>query len=195
MIIDSTEAALINGYDMNSSAQSREFVEKEQDLNFLRGQERELQEAITAGTAALRVANDVVLSLKHVEGLGLVERLGASFLTDMAKREVLDEAQKNVEQLQIQLQRFNKELSDVKVRANLGVGMGRLLKFTDTYFENLLTVETPVARLKESVRQVDETRDLILGMLRQLQTLLEEAHHREKVMVAELNKLIVTAEL
>ena len=181
--------------ETSGTEQSRVFLEKEQDLNFLKGQERELEEAIAAGTAALRVANDMVLSLKHVEGLGVVERLGASFLTDMAKREVLDEAQKNVEQLQIQLQRFNKELSDVKVRANLGVGMGRLLKFTDTYFENLLTVETPVERLKESVRQVDETRDLILGMLRQLQTLLEEAHHREKVMEAQLNKLIVTAEL
>ena len=88
----------------SGTPQSRDFLEKEQDLNFLKSQEQELQEAIAAGTAALRVANDVVLSLKHVEGLGMFERLGSSFLTDMAKREVLDDAQKNVEQLQIQLQ-------------------------------------------------------------------------------------------
>jgi len=181
--------------EASGTAQSREFLEKEQDLNFLRGQERELEEAINAGTAALRVANEVVLSLKHVESLGLIDRLGSSFLTDMAKREVLDDAQKNVEQLQIQLQRFNKELADVKLRNNLAVGMGRLLKFTDTYFENLLTVETPADRMKESVRQVDETRDLILGMLRQLQTRLEEVRHRQATMQAELNQLIVTTEL
>ncbi len=179
----------------SGTEQSREFVEKEQDLNFLKSQERELREAIEAGTAALRVANDMVLSLKHVEGLGLVERLGTSFLTDMAKREVLDDAQKNVEQLQIQLQKFNKELADVKLRDNLSLGMGKLLKFTDTYFENLLTVETPSERMKESIRQVDETRDLILGMLRQLQTRLEEVRHRQVTMEAELNRLIVTTEL
>ena len=179
----------------SGTPKSREFLEKEQDLNFLKSQERELEEAIAAGTAALRVANDVVLSLKHVEGLGMFERLGASFLTDMAKREVLDDAQKNVEQLQVQLQRFNKELSDVKYRDHLGVGMGRLLKFSDTYFDNLLTVETPVERLKESVRQVDETRDLILGMLRQLQSRLEEVRHRQVTMQTELNQLIVTTEL
>lgn len=179
----------------SGTEQSREFLEKEQDLNFLRGQERELEEAITAGTAALRVANDMVQSLKHVEGLGMFERLGSSFLTDMAKREVLDDAQKTVEQLQIQLQRFNKELADVKLRDNLAVGMGRLLKFTDTYFENLLTVETPSDRMKESIRQVDETRDLILGMLRQLQTRLEEVRHRQVTMQEALNQLIATTEI
>lgn len=179
----------------SGTPQSRDFLEKEQDLNFLKSQEQELQEAITAGTTALRVANDVVLSLKHVEGLGMFERLGSSFLTDMAKREVLDDAQKNVEQLQIQLQSFNKELSDVKFRDNLGAGMGRLLRFSDTYFENLLTVETPVERLKESIRQVDETRDLILGMLRQLQSRLEEVRHRQVTMQKELNRLIVATEL
>ena len=179
----------------SGTPQSRDFLEKEQNLNFLKSQEQELQEAITAGTAALRVANDVVLSLKHVEGLGMFERLGSSFLTDMAKREVLDDAQKNVEQLQIQLQSFNKELSDVKFRDNLGAGMGRLLRFSDTYFENLLTVETPVERLKESIRQVDETRDLILGMLRQLQSRLEEVRHRQVTMQKELNRLIVATEL
>jgi prefoldin subunit 5 len=107
----------------------------------------------------------------------------------------LDDAQKNVEQLQIQLQSFNKELSDVKFRDNLGAGMGRLLRFSDTYFENLLTVETPVERLKESIRQVDETRDLILGMLRQLQSRLEEVRHRQVTMQKELNRLIVATEL
>jgi len=181
--------------ETSGTHQSRELLEKEQDLHFLRSQERELEEAIAAGTAALRVANDVVLSLKHVESVGVIDRLGGGLLMDMAKQEVLEDAQKNVEQLQIQLQRFNKELADVKVRANLTVGMGRLLKFTDTYFENLLTVETPVERLKESSRQVDETRDLILGMLRQLQTRMEEVRHRQKSMQTELNELIFNAEI
>mgnify|MGYP003295867545 CR=1 FL=1 len=181
--------------EASGTDQSREFLEKEQDLNFLKSQEQELQEAITAGTAALRVANDMVLSLKHVESLGLIDRLGSTFLTDMAKREVLDDAQKNVEQLQVQLQKFNKELADVKLRDNLAVGMGKLLKFTDTYFGNLLTVETPADRVRESIRQVDETRDLILGMLRQLQSRLEEVRYRQAAMQKELEKMILTTEL
>ena len=181
--------------ETSGTPRSREFVEKQQDLNFMKSQERELEEAIAAGTAALRVASEVVRSLKHVEGLGLIDRLGGGFLMDMARQEVLEDAQKNVEQLQVQLQRFNKELADVKIRDNLTASVGRLLKFTDTYFENLLTVETPVDRLKESVRQVDETRDLLLGILRQLQSRMEEVRHRQVTMQAELNALILSAEL
>ncbi|MBQ2008024.1 MAG: hypothetical protein II236_05045, partial [Alistipes sp.] len=66
---------------------------------------------------------------------------------------------------------------------------------TDTYFENLVTVETPMERLKESVRQVDETRDLLLGMLRQLQSRLEEVRHRQVTEQEQLNELILRTEL
>ena len=180
--------------ETSGTAQSRNLMEKQQDLNFLKSQERELQEAIAAGTAALRAASEVVRSLKHVEGLGIFDRLGG-FLMDMAKQEVLDDAQKNVEQLQIQLQLFNKELADVKIRDNMAATVGRLLKFTDTYFENLVTVKTPVDRLRESARQVDETRDLLLGILRQLQSRLEEVRHRQVTMQEELNALILSTEL
>ena len=181
--------------ESSGTKQSRELMERQQDLNFMKSQERELEEAIAAGTTALRIASEVVRSLKHVEGLGLFERLGGGFLMDMAKQEVLDDAQKNVEQLQIQLQRFNKELADVKIRDNMAATVGRLLKFTDTYFENLLTVETPVDRLQESARQVDETRDLLLGILRQLQSRLEEVRHRQVSIQTELNALILSTEL
>ena len=181
--------------EVSGTTQSRDLMEKEQDLNFMKSQERELEEAIAAGTAALRVASDVVRSLKHVEGLGLFNKLGGGFLMDMAKQEVLDDAQQNVEQLQIQLQRFNKELADVKIRDNMAAGVGRLLKFTDTYFDSLVTVETPVERLQESGKQVDETRDLLLGILRQLQSRLEEVRHRQVTIQAELNDLIVSIEL
>ena len=181
--------------EASGTARSRDLVEKAQDLNFMKAQERELEEAIAAGTAALRTASEVVRSLKHLEGLGLFDRLGGGFLMDMAKQEVLDEAQKNVEQLQIELQKFNKELADVKYRSNMNASVGRLLKFTDSYFENLVTAETPVDRLKESVRQVDETRDLLLGLLRQLQSSLEAVRHRQTYMQEELNQLILSTEL
>jgi hypothetical protein len=42
---------------------------------------------------------------------------------------------------------------------------------------------------------VDETRDLILGMLRQLQSRLEEVRHRQMTTHNELNQLIVATEL
>ena len=65
----------------------------------------------------------------------------------------------------------------------------------DLPFENLVTVETPKERLQESGKQVDETRDLLLGILRQLQSRLEEIRHRQVTMQEELNALILSTEL
>lgn len=177
------------------TTQSEALLEKEQSLNFLQSQERELEEAITAGTTALRTANDLVLSLKHAESLGIFDVLGGGFLTDMAKHETLDEAQQNVEQLQIDLQRFNKELADVAVREGLQVGIDRMLKFADFFFDGLLTDMTVLDNIRHSHSFVDQTRDQILGTLRQLQTKLEEVRHKQTRVKAEMDSLIAGAEL
>ncbi len=174
---------------------SEELLEAEQKLSFLRSQERELEEAITAGTAALRKANDVVTSLKHAEGLGLFDVLGGGFLADMAKHETLDEAQKNVEELQVCLQRFNKELSDVALRADLKVSVDRLLRFADVFFDGLLTDSAVLNNIQQSRTQVDQTRDNILGILRQLQTRLEEVRHKQETAKREVNDMISEAEV
>jgi len=177
------------------TAVSEELLEKEEDLAFLRSQERELEEAIAAGTTALRVANDVVLSLSHAEGLGLFDVLGGGFLADMAKQETLDEAQKNVEQLQVSLQRFNKELSDVALRTDLQVSIDRLLKFSDTFFDGLLSGDAVLENASQSHRQVDQTRDNILGILRKLQTRLEEVRHRQRKAKETVDEMVVSIEL
>ena len=174
---------------------SEELLEKEQELSFLRDQERELEEAITAGTAALRIANDVVLSLKHVEGMDLLDVLGGGFLTEWGKHETVEEAQKNVEQLQAGLQKFNKELSDVAFREGLEISIDRLLKFSDTFFDGLL-LDTPVPeRIRQSHHQVDQTRDNILGILRKLQTRLEEVRHRQTRAREAVDAMIESIEL
>ncbi len=177
------------------TAVSAELREREQDLAFYRSQEQELEEAITAGTVALRAANEVVQNMKDAQNLGVFDALGGGFLADMAKHETLEEAQKNVEDLQIALQKFNKELSDVKLRSQIQVGMDRLLKFADVFFDNFLTDILALENIQHSQMQVDQTRDQILGILRQLQTRLEEVRYKQSAAVRDVNAMIVNSEL
>ena len=173
---------------------SEELLEKERELSFLHSQERELEEAIASGTTVLRIASDVLSSLRNMENISYLDRLGNNPLTDMAKHETLDEAQKNVEQLQIMLQRFNKELADVKLRENLQVGIEKMLKFSDSFFENLLNETGVPEKLRQARTQVDQALDLILGILRQLQTRLEEVRHKQGRTKTEVDALIVGIE-
>lgn len=171
------------------------FMEKEQAYNTLKYREKDLEEAITAGTNVLRIASDVMNSLRNVENLGYLDRLGPNPLTDMAKHDTLDDAQKNVEALQVELQKFNKELSDIPSRETMQGSIDRMLKFSDDFFENLFMDASVPQRLRQSYAQVENTLDPILGILRQLQSRLEEVRHRQIQAKAELDALILEIEL
>lgn len=174
---------------------SQDFLEKEHTLNDLCHQERELEEAIAAGTNVLRTASDTLNSLRNMESLGYLDRLGKNPLTDMAKHDTLDEAQKNVELLQVELQRFNKELSDIPNRETMQSSIERMLKFSDSFFENLFTEAAMPQRIRQAYTQVELTLDPTLGILRQLQTRLEEVRHKQRPAKAEVDELILNIEL
>lgn len=174
---------------------SREFLEKEHNLNTLKYQEKELEVAIAAGTNVLRIASEVMNSLRNIENWGYLDRLGRNRLTDMAKHETLDEAQKNVESLQVELQKFNKELSDIPCRESLQGSIDRMLNFSESFFENLFMDATVPERLRQSYAQVEHTLDPTLGILRQLQTRLEEVRHNQIKAKAEVDALILEIEL
>lgn len=174
---------------------SGELLRKEQELTHLHIQERELEEAITAGTTVLRTASDVVNSLRSIESLSYLDRFGKNALADMARHETWDEAQKLVEELQIHLQQFNKELLDVSIREAMQANIDRMLKFSDTFFEHLLTEAPGREQLENSRTQVTHATDLILGILRQLQTKLEEVRHTQLRAKQEVDTLILSIEL
>ena len=174
---------------------SWEFMEKEQIFNTLKCREKDLEEAISAGTNVLRIASDVMNSLRNVENLGYLARLGYNPLTNMARHETLDEAQKNIEALQVELQKFNKELSDIPSRESLQSSIDQMLKFSDTFFANLFMDASVPQRLRQSYAQVEQTLDPTLGILRQLQSRLEEVRHRQALAKAEVDALILEIEL
>ena len=171
------------------------FVEKEQILNTLLYREKDLEEAITAGTNVLRIASDVMNSLRSVENLGYLDRLGHNPLTDMAKHETLDEAQKNVEALQVGLQKFNKELSDIPSRENFQEHIDQMLRFSESFFENLFMDVSVPERLRQSYAQVEQVLNLTLGILRHLQTRLEEVRRSQHKTKEELDTMILEIEL
>lgn len=175
--------------------ESGEILARGRTLNTLRCQEQELGEAITAGNAALLAADNVADSLRSAVDWSALDLLGGSLFTDNAKNERLDEAQKSIEQLQIQIQKFNKELSDVTIRTNAQVSIDSMLKFADYFFDNIFTDSAVLDRVKQAHMQIEHTRDQILGVLRQLQTKLDEVRHGQIKARAELDALVVQAEL
>lgn len=175
--------------------ESGEILKKGRSLNELRCQEQELEEALEAGSAALRAADAVSDSLRSAADWSTLDQLGVPLLSETAKQEKLDEAQQCIEELQVQIQHFNKELSDVSIRANAQVNINAMLKFADDFFDRIFTDAAALEKVKLAHQQVEHTRDQILGVLRQLQTKLEEVRHNLLKAKAELDALVVNVEL
>lgn len=174
---------------------SQDLLHKEQTLSYLVGQEQELEEAITAGTTALRTTADILQEIESAKDWATFDLMGGGLLADLAKHETLDEAQKNAEQLQIELQRFNKELSDVTIRAHLQLNIEGMLKFADFFFDGLLADAAVLDHIKQSHSQVEQTREEILTILRQLQDELEDVRSRRTRLKKDVDTMILNAEL
>lgn len=171
------------------------LLEREEQMNYLTQQELELEEAIAAGTEALRTTADVMQSIESAKDWAAFDLLGGGFLADLAKHDKLDEAQRLVEELQVQLQRFNKELSDVTIRAHLQVRIDGMLKFADFFLDGLLADAAVLDHIKQSHAQVEQTREQILSILRQLQDELEDVRRRLVRIRKEVDTLILNVEL
>lgn len=171
------------------------LLQLESRLAYLSGQERELEEAITAGTDALQITADILQSIESAKDWATLDILGGGLLTDYAKHDKLDHAQHAAQELQVLLQRFNKELSDVTIRENLQVNIDGMLRFADFFFDGLLVDAAVLQKIKQALAQVEDTREQILIILRQLQDELEQVHHSSADLRKEMSRLIISTEL
>ena len=167
----------------------------EEDIVRLDSQLLELSEAIAAGKIALNTTDRVLSQLDSAEGWGTWDLVGGGLLTDMVKYEHLDAAQSELELLQEHLRRFKTELADVRLQADLQVGVDDFLRFADCFFDNLFTDWTVLEQINQSQQQVRGTRGTIEHTLLRLQDLMSHTRQEREQLRMELDELLLRAEL
>ena len=176
-----------------SDPRSAVILELEHQLACLVQQAQDLEEAVVVGTKALRTMAELKQNLHRAKDWTGQESKPALFWVDHARQENLQEARENVEQLQILLQRFNKELSDATIRPNLQVSIRKMLQFSDNLYNDLLSDLTVPERIRHACFLADQTRELILGVLRQLQNTMEEVRHKQTHIRQEIDERVLQA--
>jgi hypothetical protein len=179
--------------DLKTAAgpEGMDLLQREQRLSYLTQQEQELQEAIIAGTSALRTMADLKQNLHSAKDWSARESRTPAFWADHARHEQLEEAREHVDRLQIQMQKFNKELSDVTIRPSLQPSIQRMLSFSDFLFDGILSDMAVTERISQSCTLADQTRECILSVLRQLQNTLEEVRHNCKRTQQEMDEIVL----
>lgn len=156
---------------------------------------RELNEAISAGSAALDTVDGILASLSSAEGWGTWDLFSGGLLSDLAKHSHLDEAQSAVEQLQSQLRRFRTELADVSVQADLQVNIDGFLRFADYFFDGLFADWTVLDQIHQSQEQVQATRRQISAVLSRLDRMRRQAKQEQEQLRQQTDSLVQQATL
>ena len=153
---------------------AQQVAESESRIAALKVQKRELLEAINAGKTALHTVNEVLETLDNAEGWSTWDVMGGGLMADLAKYEELDDAQKQIEQLQVELRRFKTELADVEITADLQVTVDSFLKFADFFFDGLFADWAVLDHINQAQSRVENTKGKIKRVLALLKKMRED---------------------
>lgn len=179
----------------SDSAESREAWNLQGRLTYLESQIKELKEAIDAGISAELMTEDVMKSLRDAEGWGVYDVIGGGMIADLAKHSCLDKAQANSQRLQVQLNRFRNELADVKIHHSMSVAVDGFERFADYFFDGLIADWSVLSRIKNSIKEVERTRQDIRDAVQRLRELQGQTEQEHREMKAKLEKLILQAKV
>ena len=175
---------------------AEEIFKTEERLAFLKAQQKELHEAITAGHNARRSAQSVLESLGSAENWGTWDMFGGGgLITHLAKHEHLDEAQSHIESLQSDLRSFKTELSDVEIRADMQITVEGFLRFADFFFDGLFADWAVLDHIHHSQQQVESTLSQIEALLSQLKATQSNTEAEITRLSAALDALVRNAQL
>ncbi len=186
------KAEAIKSIGSNDAA---EIFQTEERITYLESQIKEIQEALNVGDTVLDITKSIQSSLDSAKGWGTWDIMGGGLISDMAKHSHLNEAQRQVENLQVQLRRFKTELTDVTIHADMQIRIDGFLSFADYFFDGLFADWAVLNRISQSQNQVQDTKIQIESVLNHLTSIFNSSKEELEREKTRLNDLIARAEI
>lgn len=181
----------ITSIKRSNSEEAKRIFEIEKQIAELRNQEKEIKEAISAGSCALNTANSVLDSLNSAKGWGTWDLVGGGLVSDVIKHDHLDKAQNKIQQLQRELSRFKTELADVTIQSDIQIGIEGFLRFADYFFDGLFVDWLVLDKISESKSSVESTKSQIESVLNRLRDMEASNDQTVKTLESEKDSIVV----
>lgn len=117
---------------------------------------QEIREAVGAGARALASLKAAKEKLDSARKWGIVDLLGGAFVADLVKHSRMKEAAGCMETAKRDLQRFQKEVGDVSIPADMRIEVSSFLSFADFFFDGLVSDYLVQSKIADAREQVDE---------------------------------------
>ncbi|WP_214824306.1 hypothetical protein [Exiguobacterium sp. s28] len=152
----------------------------------------EYKEAISAGHTARTAISRTLKHLDSAKGWSTYDTFfGGGLIATAMKHDAIDASERKMHELQAALERFSRELVDVKgVVSGLQIERGSLIQFADYFLDDIFSEWTMHGRINDSLDKVNgldrEIAKLIEKMTREVERLerqLEEIEAKRKQLI------------
>ena len=130
--------------------------------------EFEIREAIEAGERALRSLRDAKSSLGSARGWGMIDMFGGRGLSGLIKHVKIGDARSSLNRAKADLDRFSRELSDVREIQGLDIEIGAFLTFADFFFDGFLADIMVQSKIRQAQNKIDDAIDRVETLLERL---------------------------
>lgn len=169
-----------------NGAHAQEIMDLTEQVNNLRINIKEIDEAIEVGQKALQHMDDALGYLSKAQGWGTFDLLGGGLVADLAKHSHLDSARAEVTEAQLALHHFQAELADVQITAEMKIDIQGFITFADFFFDGIISDWFVQTRINDSKASVEEASDQVTSILRRLREMKAE---NEKNLLDNENRL------
>ncbi|MBQ9685937.1 MAG: hypothetical protein IJV41_05210 [Oscillospiraceae bacterium] len=116
----------------------------------------EIREAIEAGERALHSLRDARSSLGSARNWGLFDLLGGDLISGLVKHKKIGDARASLNQAKYDLERFSRELNDVRDLQELNIEIGDFLIFADFFFDGFLADIMVQSKIRQAQENIDD---------------------------------------
>lgn len=172
-------------------SRAKELADLQEGTGRLKAWRQELQEAIAAGGHARRQLQDVIKSLESARSWGIWDMLGGGVLAAGVKHLRIEDAKKQIHDLQQLLHKFNHELADLN-EIGIKLSIGSFQTFADYFFDGLLIDWFVQSKINNSLERAKEQLNRVDGTLQALQEKLRDTESSLANLAARRNQLLTT---
>lgn len=164
----------------------------EEQLVREQSRQKEISEAIEAGEDARVLAHNILTELGKAKNWSTWDMIGGGVWADVEKHSHLDEAQRRIESLRVQLRRFKTELADVEIQMGaMQVSTDGFLRFADYFFDDIFSGWKVHSGINDALSQMGALERKITDALQLLRGMQRESEENEQKIKAQLEKLAV----
>ena len=166
------------------------LVELDRQLSDVTHQQKELEEALSAGENAKRLLGQVQDDLDSARSWGTWDMLGGGLIATMAKHDRLDSAQSSIRAAQRALSDFRTELADVSQLQVPNIQIGEFATFADYFFDGIFSDWYVQSSIKTAQEGVSEVNMKLTAALRDLEAASQDLNDQQASLKREREELL-----